>query len=65
MGMAGSPDIFQAKMSELMMALEFVRTYLDDVLSITNEGKLRRPPIKAKVSISKAARGLIENQCLP
>ncbi len=35
MGIAGSPDIFQAKMPELMVALEFVRTYLDDLLCIT------------------------------
>ncbi len=35
MGIVGSPDIFQAKMSELMVALEFVRTYLDDLLCIT------------------------------
>ena len=35
MGIAGSPDIFQAKMSELMVALEYVRTYLDDLLCIT------------------------------
>jgi hypothetical protein len=35
MGIAGSPDIFQAKMSELMVALEFIRTYLDDLLCIT------------------------------
>ena len=35
MGVAGSPDIFQAKMSELMAALEFVRAYLDDLLCIT------------------------------
>ena len=35
MGIAGSPDIFQAKMSELMVAFEFVRTYLDDLLCIT------------------------------
>jgi hypothetical protein len=35
MGVAGSPDIFQAKMSELMVDLEFVRTYLDDILPIT------------------------------
>ena len=34
-GIAGSPDIFQAKMSKLMVALEFVRTYLDDLLCIT------------------------------
>ena len=36
MGIAGSPDIFQEKMSDLMAPLEFVRTYLDDVLTITN-----------------------------
>ncbi len=35
MGIAGSPEIFQAKMPELMVALEFVRTYLDDLLYIT------------------------------
>ena len=35
MGIAGSPDIFQAKMSELMVALEYVRKYLDDLLCIT------------------------------
>ena len=35
MGVAGSPDIFQEKMSDLMCALEFVRTYLDDLLVIT------------------------------
>jgi hypothetical protein len=35
MGIAGSPDIFQSKMSELMLALEFVRTYIDDLLGIT------------------------------
>ncbi len=34
MGIAGSPDIFQAKMSELLVALEFVKTYLDDLLCI-------------------------------
>ena len=35
MGIAGSPDIFQAKMLELMVALEFVKTYLDGLLCIT------------------------------
>ncbi len=34
-GVAGSPDIFQEKMSKLMVALEFVRTYPDDLLCIT------------------------------
>ena len=35
MGISGSPDIFQAKMSELMVAFEYVSTYLDDLLCIT------------------------------
>eukprot|EP00804_Cyclotella_cryptica_P017936 CCRYP_001283-RA/>CCRYP_001283-RA protein AED:0.35 eAED:0.59 QI:0/0/0/1/0/0/3/0/343 len=35
MGVACSPDIFQAKMSELMATLEFIRTYLDDLLCIS------------------------------
>ncbi len=35
MGVAGSPDIFQEKMSELMETLEYVRAYLDDLLCIS------------------------------
>ena len=35
MGLCNSPDIFQEKMSSLMQGLEFVRTYIDDVLCIT------------------------------
>jgi hypothetical protein len=35
MGIAGSPDIFQEKMSELMESLEYVRAYLDDLLCIS------------------------------
>ena len=35
MGVAGSPDIFQEKMSALMEQLEYVRTYLDDLLVLT------------------------------
>jgi hypothetical protein len=36
-GIAGSPDIFQEKMSELMenLDLEYVRAYLDDLLCIS------------------------------
>ena len=34
MGIAGSPFISQVEMSELMRNLEFVRTYLDDLLII-------------------------------
>ncbi len=34
MGIVGSPDIFQAKVSELMESLEYVRAYLDNLLCI-------------------------------
>ena len=36
MGLSNSPDIFHEKMSNLMYDLEYVRTYLDDLLVITN-----------------------------
>jgi hypothetical protein len=35
MGVAGSQDIFQGKMSELMESLEYLRAYLDDLLCIS------------------------------
>jgi hypothetical protein len=35
MGIAGSPDIFEGKMLELMETLEYVRAYLDDLLCIS------------------------------
>jgi hypothetical protein len=35
MGIAGSPNIFQVKMLELMINLELVGNYLDDLLIIT------------------------------
>ena len=35
MGLCNSPDIFQEKMSTLMEELNFVRTYIDDLLVIT------------------------------
>jgi hypothetical protein len=35
MGIAGSPDIFQGKMLELMESMEYVRAYLDDLLCIS------------------------------
>ena len=35
MGISGSPDIFQGKMSSLMESLEYVRTYIDDLLVLT------------------------------
>jgi hypothetical protein len=35
MGIAGSPDIFQGKMLELMETLEYVKAYFDDLLCIS------------------------------
>jgi Reverse transcriptase (RNA-dependent DNA polymerase) len=35
MGVAISSDIFQSKISQLMVGLDFVRAYLDDVLVAT------------------------------
>ncbi len=35
MGIAGSPDIFQAKMMELMESIEHVQAYLDNLLCIS------------------------------
>jgi hypothetical protein len=35
MGMSGSEDIFQAKMIDLMEALEYVQAYIYDLLCIT------------------------------
>ncbi len=35
MGLCNSPDIFQEKMSCLMQDLEYVRTYIDDLLCLT------------------------------
>jgi hypothetical protein len=36
MGISCSPDIFQEKISDLMQHLNFVRTYLDDLLVISS-----------------------------
>ena len=37
MGVAGSPDIFQERMTDLMRNLEFVRAYIDDLLVISKD----------------------------
>ncbi len=35
MGIAGSLDIFQGKLSELIESIDYVRAYLDDLLCIS------------------------------
>ena len=37
MGIAGAPDIFQSKMSAIMEDLEYVKTYLDNLLVLTKK----------------------------
>ena len=36
MGLCNSPDIFQEKMNELFAGFDYVRTYIDDLLAISN-----------------------------
>ena len=54
MGITCSPDIFQAKMSELMVALEFIQAYIDNLLCITKDSlddhlsKLRQVVIRLR-----------------
>ena len=36
MGLCNSPDIFQEKMNKLFAGLDYVRTYIDDLLCISN-----------------------------
>ena len=37
MGVTGTPDIFQEKMSGLMATLEYVRAYINDLLIISKD----------------------------
>ena len=71
MGIAGSSVIFRSKMSELMLALEFVRTYLDNLLVITKASledhleKLRLVFIKlqeawSRINADKSSFGLLQ-----
>ena len=36
-GLCKSPDMFQEKMNKLFNGLEYVRTYIDDLLIISNK----------------------------
>ena len=58
MGIAGSPEIFQAKMSELMMAFEYVKTYLDDLLIITKSNLIYHLNKLEEVLIKVRSAGL-------
>ena len=73
MGLANSPDIFQEKMSNLFQDLEYVRTYIDDLLVITKGdyqdhltklgtvlNKLRRAGLKVNAKKSFFAQQQLE-----
>ena len=73
MGLCNSPDIFQEKMSELFDGLEFVRTYIDDLLCLTKGtfedhleklekilARLQQAGLKVNANKSFFARGELE-----
>jgi len=37
MGLCNAPDLFQERMSELMIGLEFAKAYIDDLLVISRK----------------------------
>ena len=37
MGLCNSPDIFRAKINKIINSLDYVRTYIDDLLIISNK----------------------------
>ena len=68
MGLCNSPDIFEEKMSELMVGLEFVQVYIDDLLVITKSDWIdhlqklsqvfhRLSEVGLKVNIKKSSFG--------
>ncbi len=63
MWIAGSQDVFQAKMSVLMVNLEFVRAYLDYLLCITKTSLEDHPDKSRMVLTSLQEAGLQVNAC--
>jgi hypothetical protein len=73
MGLRNSPNIFQEKMSNLMIGLEYVRTYIDDLLVMTHgsfedhlqklgtvRNRLRTAGLKVNAKKSFFAKGELE-----
>ena len=52
MGLCNSPDIFQEKMSNLMLELEYVRAYIDDLL-VTTKGSFTDHLVKLEAVLAK------------
>ena len=73
MGITGSPDFFQEKMSSLMQTLSYIKVYLDDLLVITKStyddhleklkvvlSRLRNVGLRLNAAKSSFAQGEIE-----
>ena len=58
MGINCAPDIFQAKMNNIMSGLEYVRTYLDDLLILSN-GDFMDHLSKVKTVLQRLSLSLI------
>jgi hypothetical protein len=59
MGISCSPDTFQDKMSELIQHLDFVQTYLDDLLVISSgtlDNHLEKMEVVLKILSDKGLR---------
>ena len=59
MGLCNSADIFQEKMNELFNGLELIKSYVDDLLLISN-GNLKDFINKVNNSVKS---GWFQNQC--
>ena len=58
MGLSNSPDIFQEKMNEFFNGLEYIRTYIDDILIISKKSfeNYISKPVKILSKLSKLKR---------
>ena len=52
MGLAGSPDIFQEKMSNLMRGLKFVHVYIDNILVIS-QGSFEQHLLQLELALQR------------
>ena len=59
MGLCNSPNIFQEKMSKLMVGLEFARAYFDNLLLITT-GDLAEHLVKLEQTLTKLSEAGIK-----
>jgi hypothetical protein len=64
-GIAGSPDIFQRKMLELIESLEYLQAYLDDLLCISRsslEDHLEKLEVVLRRLCNAGLKSMLKNQ---